>query len=506
MKKITLYFKEHLWLGPILAGTILRFWKLTASSIWHDEGYTMWLLRFNPLEIIARDIRDVHPPGYYLISKIWVSVFGTSVFSIRFLSLLFSVGIIYLVFAIVKRLFDERAAFWSALFVALSPFMVRFGQEARMYGVVAFFTTLATYYLVKYIQEKRNITLLWYMLSIIAAIYNQYYAFFVITSHWVILAIATPGFFKFKWVDSIKKKEGIWNPWWWTANMGVLLAYLPWFPVAYKQVTRVSGSYWIRPEWITLRTIPNNILQFIAYSHFDAIYFWNKFIGPLTYWIVIGLLVGSGFWLFIRYKKVEDRAKIASLLVFGYLSMVLVFTLSKLRTPVYQDRYFPFSAVALFAVWGVLVAAIKNNKARYALAGIFITALIVGNVIMHIDVNHQMKKMTNMVMMQSQPGDKYLSGELYTFLDGSYYMGYGNLKLLAEPVDGFGESSLFYKEQNEYVVNPSQLNNLGDRIWVIGKTGDKDYYADKYWSGWSSVTYFSEDKDNGLKAVLYTKN
>lgn len=497
MKKIVNYFQKNLWLGPILIGIAVRFYKLTYSSIWHDEGYTMWLIRYGFWDIIKRDIRDVHPPGYYLISKIWVSLFGSSVFSIRFLSLIFSVGIIYLLFLMIKKLFNERAAFWSAMFLALSPFMIRFGQEARMYGVVAFFTTLATYFLVNFIYEKKSKWLIWYALAMIVAVYNQYYAFFVVISHWVILAIATPCFFKFHWVDSFKKRIGIFNFAWWIANISIVLAYLPWFPIAYRQVTRISGSYWIKPEWINIRTIPGNLLQFITYTHMDEVFNFG-FLGRIFYWLVILILIGAGLYLL---KKKENRAKVVSLYVFGYLPMLLVFTLSKIRTPIYQDRYFPFSAIALFAIWGVAIAYLNNKKLRIVLGTVLIIILLVGNYAMHYNVNHKMKQVVDVVKHQKQSNDVVLSGELYTFLDGSYYFNYQDFKLLSEPMDGYGESSLFYDQQNKYVVNPTSMNVLGNRIWLIGKSG-KDYFTDNKWSDWSSATYF---EGGGLRAVLYTR-
>jgi predicted membrane-bound mannosyltransferase len=138
LQRIKAIFSKLLWLWPLLIAALVRLYKITTSSIWHDEGYTMWLLRYDFRGIIERTTRDVHPPGYYLISKPWVEIFGDSAFSIRFLSLIFSVGIVWLVWKIVKEIWSEKAAFWASLFVALSPFMVRFGQEARMYGVVAF--------------------------------------------------------------------------------------------------------------------------------------------------------------------------------------------------------------------------------------------------------------------------------------------------------------------------------------------------------------------------------
>lgn len=497
MQKIKKFLTANLWIGPVVLGLAFRLYKLTASSIWHDEGYTMWLLRYNFADILHRTIRDVHPPGYYFIAKVWVSVFGTSVFSIRFLSLIFSVGIIYLTFLIVKRLFNERSAFWSAMLVAASPFLVRFGQEARMYGVVAFFTTLAAYFMVRYIQDKKRLNLVWFALAIIIGAYNQYYAFFVVISAWVIMSIATPGFWRLKWKGFFKNGFGIWDWAWWGASVGILAGYGAWFPLAYKQVTRVSGSYWIKPEWINIRTIPGSVLQFVTYAHFDKI-FYSGILGVIFYWVVVLALIFAPLWLL---KDKEKRGTVIALYVFGYLPMILVFTLSKLRTPIYQDRYFPFSAVALFALWGTTIGYIPKKWARIAVGVFALTLLVLGNYIMHKDVNHQMLALSKAVKQQKQPGDALLSGELYTFLDGSYYFGYGNLKFLSKPVDGYGESSLFYDQQSKYVVDPNTTDSLPDRVWLIGKSG-KDYFDENRWSNWETTQYY----DNGaLKAVLLTK-
>lgn len=494
--KIKELFSKYTVLCIITFATILRLYKITWSSIWHDEGYTMWLLKYDFSEILSRTARDVHPPGYYLIAKPWVMVFGESVFSIRFLSLIFSVGIVYLTYKIVEKIWSKNAAIWSSIFVALSPFMIRFGQEARMYGVVAFFTTLATYMLVLYIKEKKNIYLLPYFAAMIVAMYTQYYSFFVVISHWLILSIFTDGFWTLKWKELFTKKIGVLNYKWWLTNIGLLAAYAPWFPVAYKQVTRVSDSYWIKPEWITERTIPNNVLQFISHTHFDAVYFDLAF-GKLIYWIIVAFLLLVGFYL---YKTKKYRI-VSALYIFGFLPMILVFTLSKLRTPVYQDRYFPFSAIGIFVIWGILTSEIKNKFLKYSFSAALIITMLVGNYIMHIDVAHQMKQMSDIVNQNSE-GSTVVSGELYTFLDGKYYLG-DNLKLISDGVDGYGESSLFYDQQNNYLVTLDNLKLSSNRIIVIGKTGDKDYFSEDKWSGFKDKVLFSEDKNNGLKAVLY---
>jgi len=461
----------------LLAGTLLRVYRLTSSSIWHDEGYTMWLVRYNFVEIIKRTARDVHPPAYYLILKPWITIFGASEFSARFLSVVFSVGIIWLTYKIVKEIWSKEAAFYSSLFVALSPFMIRFGQEARMYGVVAFFTTLASYFFVKYLKEGQKKWLVWYIPAMVAACYTQYYAFFAVISHWAIAALFT------------KKGRGLLDGRWWAANIAIFVAYLPWFPVAYKQITRVSGSYWIRPEWITGKTIPNSLFQFITYSHLDNM-------NNSVYWITAITLILSTVFFLRKYKTG------ISLSIFGYLPMILVFAISRFKTPIYQDRYFPFSAVAIFVIWGILITLIKNRYFKIVAGVLAVVVLLRGNVVMHRGVDHKMKEVANLVESQKQPGDIILSGELYSFLDGTYYFGDKNIKLISKGVDGFGETSLFYDQQKDYLVSPNQISNLGNRVWIIARSQtNSPYQGPASWPGWQ-ITEFEKDS---LKVVLYEK-
>jgi len=496
--RIKEFFTKYTWLVPVILGFCLRLFDIARSSIWHDEGYTMWLLRYNVGEILTRTARDVHPPAYYLIAKPWVMLFGNSAFSIRFLSLLFSIGIIFLAYKIVEMIWNKRAAYWTAMFIAFSPFLVKFGQEARMYGVVAFFTTLATYYFVKFVREKKSVYLVGYALAMIIAMYTQYYSFFVIISLWLIFAVYTPEFWKFHWIKGFRESIGIFSWKWWLANIALLVMYLPWFPVAYKQVTRVGGSYWIKPEWITVRTIPANVSQFITYTHMDILYNWQGLLGASIYWLLVLGLIGAGAFLFLDKEK---RRVASSLYIFGYLPMILVFTLSKLRTPIYQDRYFPFSAIAIFAIWGCAVSLIKSREARIATGIGLLGIMLFGLLVMRVEVNHQMKQVTTQIKADKRPTDAVVSGSLYTFLDGSYYFDYQGIKLSSKSVDGYGETSLFYDQADTYMIDPSRLGSLSDRVWVLGRPGE-DYISGTALASWTPTTII--EKGN-IKAVLYTR-
>jgi hypothetical protein len=88
---------------------------------------------------------DQHPPLYYTLLHCWVQVLGDSQASVRALSALFGALTIPVAYLLGRRLVDEKVGLVSALVLAISPFHVRFAQEARMYTLLTLSGSLALY-------------------------------------------------------------------------------------------------------------------------------------------------------------------------------------------------------------------------------------------------------------------------------------------------------------------------------------------------------------------------
>ncbi|MFN8487013.1 MAG: glycosyltransferase family 39 protein [Caldilineaceae bacterium] len=122
----------------LLLALVLRFYQLTASSLWNDEGNS-WALVGRTFGQIARDAAaDIHPPGYYWLLKIWTMLFGASAGGMRSLSAVLGIGLVFIVYKIgrycaVDEASRQRTALLAALLAALNPFQVYYSQEARMY-------------------------------------------------------------------------------------------------------------------------------------------------------------------------------------------------------------------------------------------------------------------------------------------------------------------------------------------------------------------------------------
>ena len=133
---------ERLALAAILLlAAFLRFYALDASSLWNDEG-TTWALISRSYAQIARDAAaDIHPPGYYWLLKMWTDIAGRDAWAMRSLSALLGVLLVLVVYRIglhlPRRGRLHAAALLAALLAALDPFQVYYGQEARMYMLLA---------------------------------------------------------------------------------------------------------------------------------------------------------------------------------------------------------------------------------------------------------------------------------------------------------------------------------------------------------------------------------
>jgi hypothetical protein len=136
--------------GWVLAAIVavaagLRGYQLGRLSFWYDEVVTMRLARAGSpaalIELLFR-IDATRAPLHPLLLEGWVGIFGVSEASARAFSVLCSVATVWLIFDIGRLAFDTRTGLWSAWLAALSPVLVVYSREARMYAWFVLVTCL----------------------------------------------------------------------------------------------------------------------------------------------------------------------------------------------------------------------------------------------------------------------------------------------------------------------------------------------------------------------------
>ncbi|MGC8827339.1 MAG: glycosyltransferase family 39 protein, partial [Anaerolineae bacterium] len=232
----------------LLLALALRLYRLDGQSLWADEGNSA-ALAGRPFAVIAEQAAlDIHPPLYYWLLKIWCSFFGRGETALRSLSVLFSLGVVALVYALGAELAGPTAGLTAALLAAISPLQVYYAQEARMYMLMALWSALAAWAAWRWIVHPRWPLALVYVLAGAAGLYTHYFfPAVLLVCNLVFLAA---------WLERRRARSIIA---WTGMQAGVLLLYLPWLGTGLSRLlawprgtAAVDVTAWLGAAWRTL--------------------------------------------------------------------------------------------------------------------------------------------------------------------------------------------------------------------------------------------------------------
>ncbi|MGD8996922.1 MAG: glycosyltransferase family 39 protein, partial [Anaerolineae bacterium] len=125
--------------GLLLLAFGLRTYALGGQELTFDEVASVYIADRGPFELltyVTGAVRE-HPPLYYLLLSLWMSLAGTSEFAVRFLSVIIGIVTVAATFRVLQRASRPSLALLSTLLLVVSPFHVRISRDARMYGLLA---------------------------------------------------------------------------------------------------------------------------------------------------------------------------------------------------------------------------------------------------------------------------------------------------------------------------------------------------------------------------------
>lgn len=277
---------HRLWLlALILIGLVLRLARLGEQSLWYDEGVTWWLATMSPAALLRWTAADIQPPLYYLL--LWAARFGlgSSEWALRFPSAVFGTLTIPLLYTLARRLFPPRpAALFSApylvaLLAAVSPLLVYYSQEARMYTLLVFEAGLAGYLLLRLLEGGRS-NGFWpavaYSLAAAAGLYTHYFAAFLLAAHGL---YALGVLWRRGWPRPLRVPLA-------SAAAFIGLLFAPWLPVLLARLGD-DPSYW--PGALKLPEALRRVL--ISFSLGETV------LEQTGLWLGLTWLLPAGLWL-----------------------------------------------------------------------------------------------------------------------------------------------------------------------------------------------------------------
>jgi len=224
----------------LLLAAWLRIHGLNAQGLWGDEGWSIWLARGDSLrDLTLTMVGDHHGPVYSALLRGWALLGGESVLALRWITVLFSVASIALIYPLGRALFNSAAGVGAALAFALMDKHVVLTQEVRDYPMI-FFTMIAI--MLSYVYWQRGVrgAGFAFVLASVIGLYLQYYCYMAN------LAVGLHA------VLTLRDRRA-WRHFL-ALNGLILLAFAPWVPVVIYQFVNTP----VDSEVLTIHGMPLN--------------------------------------------------------------------------------------------------------------------------------------------------------------------------------------------------------------------------------------------------------
>lgn len=381
------------------------------QSLRLDEAQSLWQSRGSFSSILKLIAHDVHVPLYHLILHVWLTLFGNGVVAVRVLSLIFFILNIPAIYALGKLAYSRAVGLFSATIVATSPFMVWYGNEARMYSLLTLLTILNSYFFVS-IYKKRGTYWSWigYTITAILGVYTHYFFFLLLVAQ-VVFFFAKKEIFPRKALSRFLIIAGI-----------VIASFLPWAIYVFK-----SGSASnMRP----LLLPPSSFDIFNTFSYF-LFGFHPDFINT----IFVSLWPLSALFIFLALRhnvKFSPESQFFALAVL--VPMVLAYVISFVLRPVFLPRYLILTLPPLLLVISAIILTYPKRLSagiQTILVSLMLITLFTQGYSDTTPVKENYRAAVNLLNEEVGPSDLIIVSAPFTIYPVEYYYrGLGKIETL----------------------------------------------------------------------------
>ena len=165
----------------VLVAFALRLYRLDYQPLRGDESFTIQFSGHS-LSWLLPNIASVepNPPLYYFLLHYWMQVLGQSEFVTRFVSLLFGVLSVPLIYLLGKSLGHPAVGALSALLMAINPFQIWHAQDVRNYTLWPALSIAGLVFLLHALQEGKIRYWAGYAGMTLLTLYTHYYDLFML--------------------------------------------------------------------------------------------------------------------------------------------------------------------------------------------------------------------------------------------------------------------------------------------------------------------------------------
>lgn len=487
------------------------FFSISKSSIWFDEAFGAYLIRFDFIEIAKYTGADVHPPFYYWLLKLWSMAFGSGELALRSFSVVLGGMAVSASYILVNKLFGKKSARYSLALLILSPMIIRYAQEARMYMLVALISILATIMLIRATESGRRQDYIVYGILVGLGMLTHYFSAIVWIAHWL-------------WrIDHLKSRasnkrflKSFFTKDWVVAHIVAVGLFALWLPFFIKQLFIIQyNGFWI-PS-VSVNTLPNYLTNIFYYLDSSEATGWLAVIALAS----LGLI---GYLAFSVYQKLNKQKKTYYKLIcsIAFLPVLILIILSMppLR-PSFIDRYLIASIFGFIMFIGVTLSVCLDKKhiKISRLVGVLVIMMSfvgianvyrLGNFNKTTGVSNNTREVLEKIFNDSSKGQPVIARSPWTFYEAVVYTNNDHkIYFLDNSTDySYGSLEMLKPDSDFKIKEGPSLEDFKKRnpiVWYIGKPGDEEMKAP--YSDWVAIkTITVDDSVTGkpaYKAIQY---
>lgn len=321
--------------------------RAIGGSFWMDEGLSVGISSHALMDIPGVLRQDGSPPLYYMLLHVWMDAFGRSETAVHWLSLSAALLTIPAAMWAGWSLWGKRAGYVGAVLCALVPFLTAYGEEARMYALMALLALLTSACFLHAFVYRRRGYIAAFAVGQALMLYTHSWGIFFGVGAFLALAYLW-------WIAPKAERRGLVRDGA-LAFGGAAVLYLPWVPTLLYQSSHTGAPWANKPRF----GVPIQIARDVLGGY-----------GP-----AVGLLLVGGFGLatVLGARRAREDRERQSLLVLAGIAIItlgLAWLLSQI-SPAWASRYF----AAMVGPLVLLLALGLSRVGRLGLVALFVICI-----------------------------------------------------------------------------------------------------------------------------------
>jgi hypothetical protein len=449
-----------------------RAWHLAAICLDGDEIFSITIAGGDWAKLTANAARDsVHPPTFYYLLKLWVSLGGESLLWVRTLPALFSVLSLAPLALLCRELRLRRVEINCAVgAAAINPLLIYYSQHLRMYSLLLLCATTSLWLFHRVIRIRagsRDLTLRFLALTAanVVLVYSHYYGW---------LVVGFEGLYILLW-----KRDRFWPAA--VSTAGVITAFAPWLYAAARAAI-AKGGLAANLDWIPKPTVGDVVWMLTEFMGFGD---FPEAIQPVS-WVMLGMLFAIGIGAIVNRDRrgASNYSHAVGFLAFFVIGpMLAAFAASvMMKNSIWGQRHLIFVAQPLVVLCVIPFFRFRHRAVR--ITGVLMCAFWSFMVIQHQAKGDDRKTPYDTLVFRVLESEAQTTGPIelypldryvhYPFWFYSKVLREGSVTGIAAPRTPANRQSLAKAAERLKITENIRLEDAGGvHFWVV--------YSNKRW-------------------------